>query len=479
MELLTLIARLHENTYARIRWGSQGQVTRDFMVERGVRQGCVMAPTLFSLYINGLVDFLNESNVDAPILAGIKIPALLFADDTLILSKTPSGLQKALGRFEAFCNKRGLEINTAKTKLMVFDRSKKFKGKILVQKEPLEQVSAFTYLGINIQNNFKWVQQISMAALKHRQHSGALLAEFRSSLTRPIAPLLCIYEIKVVSSALYGAELWGCNNLNELTLSENRFLRGIANLPQSTPMLPLKLDLGRNSIKDIARLRPVLYWRRVWTTPELAHYADGLAELIRLDGGRKIIWLGYVRDTLRALGLDNLWRNPSVAIFPSKNQLKKQYWEWVLYRTWKETKSTTFAGMYLDIKAVPSLEDYWDLITTPGDRKLYFQLRVGTLPLRSYTARWSDVDENSCPICNLGAETISHILFVCPAYIAPRRTWLSPMCATLGTKSSSVAKRLICTSFLPLIGIATAKFLGRVWTIRRKKFPPPGKYSIN
>lgn len=115
-----------------------------------------MAPTLFSLYINGIVDRLLPVNTDAPSLAGVKIPILMFADDTLIISKTPNGLQRALSIFEDFCAARGLEVKVPKMKLMAFNPHRSFKGRVFMNKQPLELVRAFTYLGIQLKKNLKW-----------------------------------------------------------------------------------------------------------------------------------------------------------------------------------------------------------------------------------------------------------------------------------------------------------------------------------
>lgn len=95
----------------------------------------------------------------------------------------------------------------AKTKFMAFNPHRSFKGNILINNQSLDQVRAFTYLGVNIQRDLKWSQQTDMAVLKHRQLSGALIAEHKKSMTKPIRPVLQVYSMKVVSSALYGAEL--------------------------------------------------------------------------------------------------------------------------------------------------------------------------------------------------------------------------------------------------------------------------------
>ena len=44
---------------------------------------------------------------------------LMFADDILLLSETPEGLQNSINKLNYYCNKWQLTINTQKTKIMV------------------------------------------------------------------------------------------------------------------------------------------------------------------------------------------------------------------------------------------------------------------------------------------------------------------------------------------------------------------------
>lgn len=46
-EILSFIIKLHDATFAQVRWGLQGETTEHFLVNKGVWQGCVLAPTLF------------------------------------------------------------------------------------------------------------------------------------------------------------------------------------------------------------------------------------------------------------------------------------------------------------------------------------------------------------------------------------------------------------------------------------------------
>ena len=45
-----------------------------------------------------------------------KINCLMYADDVILLSETPAGLQNSLSHLQRYCTKWGLEVNIKKTK---------------------------------------------------------------------------------------------------------------------------------------------------------------------------------------------------------------------------------------------------------------------------------------------------------------------------------------------------------------------------
>lgn len=171
-DLLFLIVRLYEYNYDHICWGAPGNKTDQFPVKMGVRQGCVLAPTLFSLLINGIISFLASFSTDAPVLAGTKIPIIMFADDTLILSKTLSGLQHSLLHFEEFCLLPGLTVNSSNKSSWPLNHI----GHLMGGNGWATRGSGWciTYLGITLHKRLSWRPHIDTMALKHMQLAGAM-----------------------------------------------------------------------------------------------------------------------------------------------------------------------------------------------------------------------------------------------------------------------------------------------------------------
>eukprot|EP00745_Piridium_sociabile_P025181 TRINITY_DN39889_c0_g1_i10.p1 TRINITY_DN39889_c0_g1~~TRINITY_DN39889_c0_g1_i10.p1 ORF type:complete len:335 (-),score=31.35 TRINITY_DN39889_c0_g1_i10:148-1152(-) len=84
-----------------------GHLSEYFECPVGVRQGCVLSPTLFSLFINQLAnDMCERGKHGIQLLPDIMdICILLFADDVVLLSATPSGLQHQLNILQSCCDK--------------------------------------------------------------------------------------------------------------------------------------------------------------------------------------------------------------------------------------------------------------------------------------------------------------------------------------------------------------------------------------
>ena len=64
------------------------KLTEAFTCFAGVKQGCMMSPTLFNFYLSDLPKFLNTTSSTDVVLGGRSINCLLYADDLVIFSRS-------------------------------------------------------------------------------------------------------------------------------------------------------------------------------------------------------------------------------------------------------------------------------------------------------------------------------------------------------------------------------------------------------
>ncbi len=90
-----------------------------FDTTMGVKQGCSMSPTLFGLYIDQLEVHLQDHAQDDFELQGQKVSILLYADDIVLLSKSPTTLQLLLHVLQLFYGEKLLSVNMSKTQVAI------------------------------------------------------------------------------------------------------------------------------------------------------------------------------------------------------------------------------------------------------------------------------------------------------------------------------------------------------------------------
>ena len=88
-----------------------------FEVNRSVKQGCLLSPTLFNLFVNDRVPYVKNLNIGINVMEDIIKCILLYADDIALLAENEVDLQQLILRVASWCRKNHLTMNLDKTKL--------------------------------------------------------------------------------------------------------------------------------------------------------------------------------------------------------------------------------------------------------------------------------------------------------------------------------------------------------------------------
>ncbi|KAG0730410.1 Gypsy retrotransposon integrase-like protein 1 [Chionoecetes opilio] len=91
-----------------------------FPVNTGVRQGCVLAPSLFNACMDWVLDKVVDQSDCGASIGNTKITDLVFADDAVIFAESLEVLVMALKALHEEAKPLGLEVSWLKTKVQVF-----------------------------------------------------------------------------------------------------------------------------------------------------------------------------------------------------------------------------------------------------------------------------------------------------------------------------------------------------------------------
>ena len=105
------------NARTRVKWGGQqGEIFENMY---GVLQGGVLGQNLFNLFLEDLPSYLNiEKGVH---IGGVHMAYLLYADDLVLMSESPTSLQTFIHGPENICMQWHMVVNLTKTNVVVFN----------------------------------------------------------------------------------------------------------------------------------------------------------------------------------------------------------------------------------------------------------------------------------------------------------------------------------------------------------------------
>ena len=486
-----------------------------YRVSRGVAQGAVESPFLYSCFINGLAEKLKSKGLGI-VVADILTPLLMYADDVVLLAASVKELHlmNEVASQYAFANR--YQFNGKKSNVMCFYGKKNITDQVRLEpwellRESVSVSKSYNYLGIFLNNNLKdWNSHILRTISKAISSSEELawLCRQDSGLLPRSATTLWKAIVRPILE--YASEIWSGDISKELTRKvesvQTHFLRAILGLQgcQSIPNDFIRAETGMEKLSSRWEKRRLGFWRRLLTsTPGTTLNSLVLLRHQQVDNAALLFnngWMGKIKKLLLDNDLDSAWNDPSSCTETSKGGWNSSVAEAI------ETSETTAtmnrlanlssdsAARFLRSKDWGKLrkefatskseagrrgalvcERYLDDRKEPVGRRLKLMCRAGCLPLLKRIAREEKlpVIAGICKMCNTGyVEDLDHFILECEAYSKPRTklsalTSLDPLCLKpedrldflLGRSTGSVDTDT-------LIDLTFKRFLKKAWRIR-------------
>ena len=133
-----------------------------FNVSNGLKQGCKISTSLFSVYINDLVKEINDLNCGITIDQSM-ISLLIYADDIVLLAPSAENLQLMLNTVNAWCNKWRLIVNKDKTRIVHFRTPSVERCNTVFKcgENIIEYKQSYKYLGLWLNEHLNMTKTVS------------------------------------------------------------------------------------------------------------------------------------------------------------------------------------------------------------------------------------------------------------------------------------------------------------------------------
>ena len=461
-------------------------LTEPFDVERGVAQGAVESPWIYSIFIDGLAKELKRAGLGI-MIAGRRVPLLMYADDVVLLASTQSELEAMNAIVTDFARRNRFEYNGKKSGVMAFNVSAAALQRVKatawsLSGKAVKVVDAYTYLGTVTKtkgHGGDWSAHVLDIIGRAKRRSNDLLYMCRYDRGMCPRTAATLWKSLVRPILEYASEIWSGQIPRHLQQKAEgvqlKFLRGTLGLHKNGSGVAneaLRAEVGCERLQDRWTKLRLGYWRRVFSAPRGRLLRD-VVEFRRHEwiasagkgwGARG--WVGTVKTSLDHHGLGKFWTDPAAAAATPSDRWKKMVYKAVDYRSdcdrantlagkpsaltytvikeWRENpKNYSFSAGEIGRLGQHVPERYLDDRSNLKGTRLKMLCRLGCLPLvdrvgREASPPWPR-EYRTCPACCNGCvEDIHHFVMECPKYELRRTALLQQVVRVLAKADGEV-----------------------------------------
>ena len=133
--------------HAMVKW--EGQISSPFHEQQGDRQGEILSPELYKVFVDPLLDFYKNNYLGFRI-GFIQVNTPTCADDIVLLGRSQLELQTMLLGQEQYANDEIYIISAAKSKVMIFNQKKQHIDENVTRHDrQVAHTESYTHIGID------------------------------------------------------------------------------------------------------------------------------------------------------------------------------------------------------------------------------------------------------------------------------------------------------------------------------------------
>lgn len=424
-KLWRILNNLYNNVQCMVKFGDIE--TNLFAIDDGLKQGCVLSPVLFNIFINNLTKMLKNSNTGVEI-CNIKMNCLLWADDVVLIADNARDLQKMLDIASSFAHMWRLTFNLDKSNVLTIGKRANPNNVWRLGKGTIYETNSYKYLGIHINYNLSDHLHINEVIRKGHRIIAYIksIIDNQDNFNRVYYGDL-LWRTIGLPTINYACSTWVCGGQTDINRLENlqyQMARYILKIPINTAKGAIYGDLGWDTLSSIQDTQRVSYFYRLLNMNSnrwpkvLFNFMFNAYE--RNNGNIRWKWLSCIRNRLTKCGLDHSFNNFMPENINNRNWLNtyKSINHDIEIKDWINcivSKSSLFN--YTLFKQDKYLEPYLLDKTDFQGVNLKFRARTNTLQIDNNIRSWAETNDGVCRLCNSGLkEDINHFLFTCKLY---------------------------------------------------------------
>ena len=416
-KFLRVLRELYKNTTAKV-WHDQ-EMSEEFEMKSGVKQGCLLSPMLFSLMLNDLHDVLKGGLQ----IVELNIRLLMYADDIIILADSPEVLQKMINRLSEYCQLWNLVVNLQKSQILIFGKTTRpsHYEKWFYRSTEIEIVKSYQYLGVLLTSNLSLKKHFDQKTKICRSNFQNMWTDFINKITVHFSEKVCLFNAVARSLYAYCASVWGFQYFEDSNKFQRYYLKLFLKIPEFTPTYITYLEA---KIEPLHLYTLEQHMNYIFKTLFVYH-DDRLPNILsKLMLNKKLYWvrqwcdlwpLGEDTNWIYSIRDGNTWRRK---IKLQINYVKQEFWNDLHINALNSSH-----GIYKHLVGEHS-EYIYDTALKENHKTWILKARAGLVGLNSQVH--STTTRNTCSLCNLGEEeTITHFLGRCPMLSEIRRSFLN------------------------------------------------------
>ena len=417
------IKNMYTHDLASISLGEK--ITTPFPINQGVKQGCILSPLLFNIFISDLPQYLNDGDTRPVSINNTK--SLIWAADLLLLSETENGLNTMLKNLKTYTVKNMIHVNLDKTKCMIFNKTGRLMRRSFYFGEgKLEMVREYKYLGFLVTPSFNINTELVDLKDRGLRAFGALKTKLGITFRKNIHTTMHLFDSLIKPILLYASDFWGTLKLpknNPVEILHRKFCKQLLGVHTQTTNTAVYLEIGRLPLDLYAKKNATKNWDRIC----LKHTGNELI-LASCNESSEGDWVHSVKNTLSQVGLLNVYLNEALNEVPSPqtpcNNLFHREKDIFIQTALNSIQNMSKMRTYRFIKQTWKLEDYLFTVENISDRTALSKFRLSNHSLAIEKGRHENINlsDRTCPFCPGQIENEFHFLIKCSTYASLRQT---------------------------------------------------------